>query len=58
MAPAEFIARVEQGAGIAANHGASFGTGGESYLRFNLATPRANVEAAVARLQKAFADLQ
>lgn len=58
MAPAEFIARVEQGAGIAANHGASFGTGGELCLRFNLATPRANVQAAVARLQKAFADLQ
>lgn len=58
MAPAEFIERVEKGAGIAANHGASFGTGGEMYLRFNLATPRATVEAAVLRLQKAFADLQ
>ena len=28
------------------------------YLRFNLATPRALVVEAVARLQKAFADLQ
>ncbi|MEF3048316.1 MalY/PatB family protein [Pseudotabrizicola sp. L79] len=58
MAPAEFKARVEQGAMIAANHGETFGSGGESYLRFNIATPRANVEQAVARLQKAFADLQ
>ena len=58
MEPAEFIARVEQGAGIAANHGATFGAGGETFLRFNLATPRANVAEAVARLQAAFADLQ
>ena len=58
MAAPEFIGRVEQGAGIAANHGATFGSGGESYLRFNLATPRANVVQAVARLQAAFQDLQ
>ncbi len=58
MPPEEFTARVEKGARIAANHGASFGTGGESFLRFNLATPRAVVEQAVARLQAAFADLQ
>ena len=58
MEPAEFIARVEQQAQIAANHGISFGSGGEMYLRFNLATPRALVVEAVARLQKAFADLQ
>lgn len=58
MAPAEFKARVEQGAMIAANHGETFGSGGESYLRFNIATPRANVEQAVERLQMAFADLQ
>ena len=35
-----------------------FGTGGESFLRFNLATPRARVEEAGRRLQRAFADLQ
>lgn len=58
MRPEEFIARVEKDAGIAANHGASFGLGGENFLRFNLATPRALVEQAVERLQKAFADLQ
>ncbi|MFN3293317.1 MAG: MalY/PatB family protein [Gemmobacter sp.] len=58
MAPAEFIARVEKGAGIAANHGSSFGLNGESFLRFNLATPRARVAQAVERLQAAFSDLQ
>ncbi|MDO9525905.1 MAG: MalY/PatB family protein [Gemmobacter sp.] len=58
MAPAEFIARVEQTAGIAANHGATFGAGGENFMRFNLATPRALIIDAVERLQRAFADLQ
>lgn len=58
MPAAEVIDRVQKGARIAANHGASFGTGGENWLRFNLATPRATVELAVERLQKAFADLQ
>ncbi|MDO8883006.1 MalY/PatB family protein [Pseudotabrizicola sp.] len=58
MAPAEFKARVEKAAQICANHGETFGTGGESYLRFNIATPRARIEDAVARLQTAFGDLQ
>jgi cysteine-S-conjugate beta-lyase len=58
MAPAEFKARVEKGARIAANHGESFGSGGETCLRFNLAAPRAQVAEAVARLQSAFGDLQ
>jgi cystathionine beta-lyase len=54
----EFTTRVEKEARIAANHGPTFGTGGESFMRFNLATPRALVVQAVERLQKAFADLQ
>lgn len=58
MAPEEFVARVEKQARIATNHGASFGSGGESYLRFNLGCPRAQVAEAVRRLQGAFADLQ
>jgi cysteine-S-conjugate beta-lyase len=58
MAPDEFIERVQKVAKIATNHGASFGLGGESFLRFNLACPRAQVVDAVARLQRAFADLQ
>lgn len=58
MAPAEFIRRVEKDARIAANHGASFGTGGAQSLRFNIAAPRAQIVDAVGRLQRAFADLQ
>lgn len=58
MEAEEFTRRVEQQAGIAANHGSTFGAGGENCLRFNLATPRARVIEAVERLQKAFSDLQ
>ncbi len=58
MPPAEFTARVEKEAHIAASHGASFGASGANFLRFNLATQRARVIEAVARLQRAFGDLQ
>ena len=58
MTREEFTRRVEKDAGIAANYGASFGTGGETYLRFNLGTQRSRIEEAVARLTRAFADLQ
>lgn len=54
----EFSNRVLKGARIAANHGPSFGTGGEACMRFNVATRRALVEDAVARLGAAFSDLQ
>ena len=58
MEPAEFIRRVEKDAKIAANYGHSFGLGGAQSLRFNIAAPRAHIVDAVARLQRAFADLQ
>ncbi len=58
MPQSEVINRVQRVAKIAANHGHSFGKGGESFLRFNLAMPRAQVIDAVARLQAAFGDLQ
>jgi cysteine-S-conjugate beta-lyase len=58
MSPAEVQMRVEKEAKIAANHGATFGTGGESFMRFNLAMPRVQIEEAVVRLKAAFADLQ
>ena len=54
----EFTARVEKDASIAANHGPTFGVGGDSWLRFNIATPRARVQDAVERLTRAFGDLQ
>jgi cystathionine beta-lyase len=58
MTPAEVRARVQDEAQIAPNHGETFGSGGESYLRFNLAMPRAQVIEAGERLARAFADLQ
>jgi cystathionine beta-lyase len=58
MTREEFTARVEKDARIAANHGPTFGKGGDAFMRFNLATPRARVEEAVARLADAFGDLQ
>ena len=48
MAAAAFTARVERDARIAPSHGPAFGAGGESFLRFNVATPRARVAEAVA----------
>lgn len=58
MSREEFTARVEKTARIAPNHGPAFGTGGELFLRFNLATPRSIVETACTRLKEAFSDLQ
>lgn len=58
MERAEFTRRVEQDACIAVNHGPTFGKGGESWLRFNIATPRARIQEAVERLAEAFSDLQ
>ncbi len=58
MDRAEFTRRVEQDARIAANHGPTFGSGGETWLRFNLGAPRSVIEDAVTRLQRAFGDLQ
>lgn len=58
MEYAEFHNRVTEKARIGPTSGQSYGTGGETCLRFNLGTQRARVSEAVARLQSAFADLQ
>ncbi len=58
MERAEFTRRVEQDAKIAVNHGPTFGKGGDSFLRFNIAAPREMVRDATERLTKAFLDLQ
>lgn len=58
MERAEFTARVEREAKIAANYGPTFGLGGETYLRFNIGTQRARVADAIERLSRAFGDLQ
>lgn len=58
MDAAEIENRVAKQARIAVNAGPSFGSGGETFKRFNLAMPRALVKEAVDRMQAAFADLQ
>mgnify|MGYP003321250879 FL=1 len=58
MEQSEVNQRVFKQARIAANHGPTFGTGGETFLRFNIATPRSYVEEAVVRLKEEFSDLQ
>ena len=58
MEEKEFIYRVQEKAKIAVNHGSTFGTGGEKFLRFNLATPRTIVVEATKRLKDTFSDLQ
>lgn len=58
MTATEIHTRVEAGAKIAANHGETFGSGGETFMRFNLATPRVRISDAVVRLARAFGDLQ
>jgi cystathionine beta-lyase len=58
MTHEEVSARIRDVAKIAVSPGPGFGTGGETFMRFNLATQRATVEDAVQRMQRAFADLQ
>lgn len=58
MAREEFAARVAKDARIAASPGPVFGLGGENCLRFNIALPRVRITDAVARIQRAFGDLQ
>jgi len=58
LPPADVADRVKSRARIFANAGESFGPGGESWLRFNLATPRPVIEEALDRLDAAFADLR
>ena len=50
--------RVAKRARIFASPGPQFGPGGETWLRFNLATPRPILTEALSRLDEAFADLR
>jgi cystathionine beta-lyase len=57
LPPDEVAARIRDRARIFASPGPQFGPGGETWLRFNFATPRPVLEAALERLQEAFRDL-
>jgi cysteine-S-conjugate beta-lyase len=58
MTHEEVIARIRDVAKIAVSPGPDFGPGGEGFQRFNLAMPRGLIEDAVARMTRAFSDLQ
>lgn len=58
MSHEEVSARIRDVAKIAVSQGPTFGAGGETFMRFNLATQTSVVQDAVARMQAAFADLQ
>ena len=52
----EIIKRVHKKAKIAANVGSTFGTGGETFMRFNLACPKEIIMECIKRLSFAFED--
>src|SRR6478735_7831355 len=54
----DIAARVKDRARIFASPGEQFGPGGETWLRFNFATPRPILEEALERLDEAFRDLR
>ncbi len=58
LEPEDVAERVKTRARIFASPGQQFGPGGESWLRFNFATPRPILEEALGRLDDAFRDLR
>ena len=58
MSDTEIKDRIFRQAQVAPNYGVTFGTGGETFMRFNLGTQRSRINEAIARLQDAFKDLQ
>lgn len=54
LSPDEAADRVNNRAKIAVNRGPTFGPGGESFLRFNFACPRATLDTAIARMVDVF----
>jgi cystathionine beta-lyase len=58
LTPEDVEARVKNRARIFASPGAQFGPGGETWLRFNFATPRPILAEALDRLEDAFKDLR
>jgi cystathionine beta-lyase len=58
LTPENVAVRVAKHARIFASPGEQFGPGGNTWLRFNFATPRPILEDALGRLEDAFADLR
>lgn len=58
LSPEQVAERVKTRARIFASPGQQFGPGGETWLRFNFATPRPILDEALTRLEDAFSDLR
>jgi cystathionine beta-lyase len=58
LASKEVANRVKKRARIFASPGEQFGPGGETWLRFNFATPRPILEEALSRFDDVFQDLR
>jgi cystathionine beta-lyase len=58
LAPEDVAARVRDRARLFVSPGEQFGPGGETWLRFNFATPRLLLDEALSRLEGAFSDLR
>ena len=58
LPPEEIAARIKSRARIFVSPGSQFGPGGETWQRFNFATPRSILAEALDRLDDAFADLR
>jgi cysteine-S-conjugate beta-lyase len=58
LAPEDVAARVRDRARLFVSPGEQFGPGGETWLRFNFATPRPLLDEALSRLEDAFSDLR
>ncbi len=58
MDQTEIRKRLEGNDGVIASQGLPFGSGGETFMRFNIGTPRAILKQAIERIQNAFSDLQ
>jgi len=58
MDMAEVVRRVKEDARLAPGIGTDFGTGGETFLRFNIGMPRERVAEAADRLKQAFSRLR
>jgi len=58
LAPEDVAARVRDRARLFVSPGEQFGPGGETWLRFNFATPRLLLDEALSRLEDAFSDLR
>ena len=58
LSDADLLKRLVSDAKVAPSPGTQFGLGGSGHMRFNVALPRATLEEAIGRIERAFQDLQ